>query len=87
MTDRIKKQELARRLAARMETDEPTADAWIAATVEELYRAIKSGECITLTGFGSFYVRPQRLQWVFKFNPAQRLRAALGWSSSYKDKR
>jgi hypothetical protein len=86
MADRIKNQELARCLAARMKTDERTADAWIDATVEELYRAIKSGACVTLTGFGSFYVRPQRMEWVFKFNPAQRLRAALGWSSSYKGK-
>jgi hypothetical protein len=84
MKGRMKKQELAHRLAARMKTDERTAEAWIDATVEELYRAIRSGECVTLTGFGSFYVRPRSMQWVFKFNPAQRLRAALGWSSSYK---
>jgi nucleoid DNA-binding protein len=51
---------------------------------ETLYEAIDSGECVTLPGFGGFYVKPAPDRWVFKFNPAQRLRAALGWSSTYK---
>ena len=44
-------------------------------------------ECVTLRGFGSFYVREERSSWVFRFNPGQRLRALFGWSSSYTGQR
>jgi DNA-binding protein HU-beta len=84
MTERIQKDELARRLAARMQTDMPTASAWVDAVVETLYESFQAGESVTLKGFGSFYVRPERSSWVFKFSPAQRLRALFGWSSTYK---
>jgi hypothetical protein len=84
MTEHIQKDELARRLAERMQTNIPTAEAWIDGLVETLYESFQAGESVTLKGFGSFYVRPERLTWVFKFNPAQRLRALFGWSSTYK---
>ena len=84
MTERIQKDELAQRLAERMHTDKATATDWIDAVVETLYESFQAGESVTLKGFGSFYVRPERSSWVFKFSPAQRLRALFGWSSSYK---
>ncbi len=87
MVERIQKDELARRLAARMQTDEATAAAWIDGLVETLYESFKAGEGVTLKGFGSFYVRPERESWVFKFSPGQRLRALFGWSSTYKGPR
>ena len=82
---RVQKAEIARRLAERMETNEKTAGAWLDALTETLYEAVAAGESVTLPGFGGFYVRPERETWVFKFNPAQRLRAALGWSSTYRE--
>jgi DNA-binding protein HU-beta len=87
VSDRIEKDELARRLAARMQTDTTTASAWIDGFVETLYESFKAGESVALRGFGSFYVRPERNSWVFRFNPGQRLRALFGWSSSYKGER
>jgi DNA-binding protein HU-beta len=84
MVERIHKDELARRLGERMQTDTQTAALWIDGLVETLYESFKAGESVTLKGFGSFYVRPERSSWVFKFTPAQRLRALFGWSSSYK---
>jgi DNA-binding protein HU-beta len=87
MIDRIEKDELARRLAARMQTDTATATVWIDGVLETLYESFKAGESVTLRGFGSFYVRPERSSWVFRFNPGQRLRALFGWSSSYKGER
>jgi hypothetical protein len=84
MTDRIKKEELAHRLASRMNTDEATAKAWIDGLIETLYDSFKAGESVTLPGFGGFYVRPEETSWVFKFNPGQRLRALFGWSSTYR---
>ena len=67
-----------------MEAEEETAAQWLEGVTETLYEAIKAGESVTLPGLGGFYVRPERETWVFKFNPAQRLRAALGYSSTYK---
>lgn len=82
MDGRINNKELAHRLATRMNTDQATAVAWIDALVDVLYESIKAGESVTLPGLGGFYVRPESHGWVFKFNPAQRLRALFGWSST-----
>jgi DNA-binding protein HU-beta len=84
MVERIQKDEIARRLGMRMQTDQATAAAWMDAVFETLYESFKAGESVTVKGFGSFYVRPERSSWVFKFSPGQRLRALFGWSSSYK---
>ena len=84
MAQRRQKSEIIQQLAKRMEAEEETATKWLDGVTETLYEAIKSGESVTLPGFGGFYVRSERDTWVFKFNPAQRLRAALGWSSTYK---
>lgn len=86
MTDRLKKEDFVRLLAARMKTDEATATAWVDGVVETLYESFKDGKGVTLPGFGGFYVRPEPESWVFKFNPGQRLRALFGWSSTYSGK-
>ena len=56
MPERIKKEELVRRLAARMGADETTATAWVDGIVETLYESLKAGESVTLPGFSGFYV-------------------------------
>ena len=86
MTDRLQKKDVVQRLARRMDTDEQTAAVWLDAFIETLYEAFKEGRSVTLPGLGGFYVRPHRDSWAFKFNPSQRLRALLGWSSSYQGK-
>ncbi|MDP9316834.1 MAG: HU family DNA-binding protein [Chloroflexota bacterium] len=80
----MKKQELVRHVAERMDTSEATASLWVDAVTETIFEQLRLGESVTLPRFGTFYVRPERTQWVFKFNPSQRLRAVLGWSSTYK---
>jgi len=60
-----------------------TSEKAVDAVLEEIYEALKRGECVSLKNFGTFYVRPERESWVFKFNPAQRLRKLFGWSSTY----
>jgi DNA-binding protein HU-beta len=84
MTERVKHKELVQRLATRMGADPTTADLWIDGITETLYECFRNGESVTIKGFGDFYVREERSHWVFKFNPGQRLRAMLGWSSKYK---
>jgi DNA-binding protein HU-beta len=63
--------------------DAPAVDAFL----EEICAALRRGHSVSLRGFGSFYVRPERESWVFRFNPAQRLRALLGWSSTSRGPR
>ncbi len=84
MSDRIDKTELIERIAKRSGNSAVTIEKIVDAMVEEIYEALKQGECITLKNLGSFYVRSGRENWVFKFNPAQRLRKLFGWSSTYK---
>lgn len=86
LTPRVQKTEFTRRLAERMQADEATAAAWLDGVTETLYESLKNGESVTLPGLGGFYVREERSTWVFRFNPAQRLRALFGWSSTYKGK-
>jgi nucleoid DNA-binding protein len=59
MTDRLKKEDFVRVLAARMKTDEATANAWVNGVVETLYESFKDGKGVTLPGFGGFYARPE----------------------------
>ena len=76
MSDRIEKPDVVR-LVVQRTSRQP-------ALVEEIYAAFKRGESVSLRNFGSFYVRPATEQWVFRFNPAQRLRKLFGWSSTYR---
>jgi DNA-binding protein HU-beta len=82
--ERIEKKDLVRRVAMRVNRDEGTVGEIVEATLEEVYVALKRGESVSLRDFGSFYVRPERESWVFKFNPSQRLRKLFGWSSTYR---
>ena len=82
--ERIQKKEIAHRLAVRMKTSETMSAMWLDAMPDALYESFKSGQSVTLSGFGNFYVRPERERWVFRFNPSQKLRALFGWSSTHK---
>lgn len=86
MSNRIDKKELVRRVSQRVVKGTGTVEEIVDATLEEIYQALKQGECVSLRNFGTFYVRPERRSWVFKFNPSQRLRKLFGWSSTYKGK-
>lgn len=84
MKGRIEKQELVDLVARHVNRDTVTVSEIVDATLEEIYQALKRGEPVSLRDFGSFYVRPERDAWVFKFNPSQRLRKLFGWSSTYR---
>ncbi len=81
---RLEKADIVRLVAQRTGAESGLVAEILDATLEEIYEAIKRGESVSLRNFGSFYVRPESRQWVFKFNPSQRLRTVLGWSSSYR---
>ncbi|HEV8638651.1 MAG TPA: HU family DNA-binding protein [Chloroflexota bacterium] len=84
MTERLEKPELVGLVARRVQRDVETVGEVVDATLAEIYEALKRGQSVTLRDFGSFYVRPERDTWVFKFNPSQRLRKLFGWSSTYR---
>ena len=82
-TSRLDRAGLVERVATRTGLSARTSDKAVEAVLEEIYETLKRGECVSLKNFGTFYVRPERESWVFKFNPAQRLRKLFGWSSTY----
>lgn len=86
MGDRIDRNDLVRTVSEETGHSPTTTGAVIDATLEAIYEAVKRGESVSLRNFGTFYVRPERNAWVFKFSPSQRLRAVLGWSSTYRGK-
>jgi DNA-binding protein HU-beta len=86
MGDRIHRNELVQIVSERTGHDLATTGTVIDATLEAIYETLKHGESVSLRDFGTLYVRPERDTWVFKFSPSQRLRAVLGWSSTYRGK-
>jgi DNA-binding protein HU-beta len=80
----LDKQQLIQRIAARTQKDRATVEAIVDGTLEEIYESLKQGESVSLRNFGTFYIRPERNGYCFKFNPSQRLRKMLGWSSTHK---
>ncbi|MBI1277973.1 MAG: HU family DNA-binding protein [Anaerolineaceae bacterium] len=84
LSNNIDKKELVNRIAQRVPLPSSTIERVVDATIEEIYESLKQGEGVTLRNFGTFYIDSRRSGTVFKFNPAQRLRAIFGWSSTYK---
>jgi DNA-binding protein HU-beta len=81
---KMSKKDFIKALALRMQTDEVTAERWVEAYTETLFEAFEAGQGVTIDGLGGFYVDRRQDSTAFKFNPSQKLRALLGWSSTYK---
>ena len=84
MRERLEKVDVVDRVSERLSRDPETVTEIVEAFLDEIYEALKRGGCVSLRGFGSFYVRPEPDSWVFKFNPSQRLRRVLGWALTYQ---
>jgi len=84
MSERIDKTQLVSRIAKRLSKTPAEIELVADAMLEEIYEALKREESVSLRNFGTFYIDVRRSGTVFKFNPAQRLRALFGWSSTYK---
>jgi len=84
MSSPISKKEFIQRLAVKMKTDEKTASIWLEGVTDTFYKTFSEGHGVTLTGFGSFYLDRRGSSCAFKFNPSQKLKSLLGWSSTYK---
>lgn len=85
MSNNVKNKEFVKLLAEKMNTDEKSAESWLTAVNETLLDCFESERGVTLTHFGNFYLRiTSRGDTVFRFNPSQKWRSVLGWSSNYK---
>lgn len=84
MSNNLSKKEFVQRLASRMGCDEETASVWLHGVTETFYEAFREERGVTLKGFGGFYLERRGRTCAFKFNPSQKLRSLLGWSSTYK---
>ena len=84
MSNSINKDELIQRVAAKTGQNKAVVAEIVDTTFEEMYQAFKREEKVTIRNFGTFYIDIRHSGTVFKFNPAQRLRALFGWSSTYK---
>jgi DNA-binding protein HU-beta len=80
----INKPTLIQRVSVQTGMDPHTVSDLLDAILDEIYKSLKQVESVALKNFGTFYIRPERTQSVFKFNPSQRLRKLFGWSSTYK---
>ena len=78
------KAQLVSRIARHLSKDAAEIEPVVDAVLEEIYAALKREESVALRHFGTFYIDVRGSGTVFKFNPAQRLRALFGWSSTYK---
>jgi nucleoid DNA-binding protein len=80
------KKEFTSLLARRMGVEEEMAKQWIDAYTDTLIDIFKAGEGVTIDGLGGFYLAKRGDGAAFKFNPSQKIRYYLGWSSTYSEK-
>ena len=84
MSTSVSKKEFIQIFAHRMNINEKEASRWVEGMIDTFYDIFNQGRGVTLTGFGSFFLEKRGSSCAFKFNPSQKLRKLLGWSSSYK---
>lgn len=74
--------------AQKMKVSEKTAQKYLDGIMEVMYPEFENGDSVTIQHLGRFYCRESSRSYdgqkIFKFTPAQKLKAILGWSSSYK---
>lgn len=80
----ITKKEFTKQFALKMGATEKEAAKWAEAYTDTLMDIFKTGEGVTLTGLGGFYIRQSSRGGIFKFNPSQQIRKLMGWSSTFK---
>jgi len=81
----ITKKEFIKQLSEKMETNEKEAEKWVEAYTQTLIDIFKTGEGVTITGLGGFHVSYGYGKTMkFKFNPSQKIKKMMGWSSTFK---
>lgn len=86
MVENLNKNELAERVAKRLNLDAKLVDSVADCMWDEIYNSIRQGRSVMIKDAGTFYVKRTSSTWVFKFSPSQKWRMMLGWASTYKGK-
>lgn len=78
--------EFIKAYAQKRGVKEETAQKNIDDILHILNEEFKQGESVTIQHLGKFYCRDSRSSGnkVFKFTPAAKIKAILGWSSTYR---
>jgi DNA-binding protein HU-beta len=79
----IKHKEFIKMYAQKASVSEEEAAKQISYFIETLFDGIKEHRPITIEHLGNFHVAEHKDSVAFRFNPAQKLKAILGWSSTY----
>ena len=82
--EKIKHKDFIKLYAEKMGCTEKEAERYLMGFIDTLYDGLKNIQPVTIEHLGSFYIAEKHGSRIFKFNPAQKLKAILGWSSSYK---
>ena len=80
----MKHKEFIKEYAQKMGCDEKTAEQQIEAFIEVVLDSMKQRDSLTIANLGKFYIEDRKDSTVFKFTPAQKLKAILAWSNTYK---
>jgi nucleoid DNA-binding protein len=80
----IKHKEFVKLYAQKSGISEAEAATQISNFVETICDGIREQRPITVEHLGSFYLAIHKDSIAFKFNPAQKIKALLGWSNTYK---
>jgi len=81
----VTKKEFITQLAEKMGAREKESEQWVEAYTQTLIDIFKTGQGVTITGLGGFHVSYGYGKTMkFKFNPSQKIKKMMGWSSTYK---
>ena len=79
----IKHKEFVTRYAEKMGCSEEEAVKYLKGFLYAFYEGIAERRPITIEHFGNFHLSEHSESIAFRFNPSQKLKAALGWPSTY----
>lgn len=79
----MNQKEVVKQLSTDLGVSETKAAETLEAVLDVIYANLKHGESVSLRNFGTFYINRKSSGTVFKFNPSQKMKKMLGWSSTY----
>lgn len=82
----MRHKEFLKAYAKKRNIKEGTAQKHLDDMLHILNEEFKKGESVTIQNLGKFYCKEGRYSdtKVFKFTPAAKIKAVLGWSSTYR---
>jgi len=76
--------EFIKQYAQKMGCDGQIGKQQVEGFIEVVLESMQKRESLTIEHLGKFYIEDRKVSTVFKFTPAQKFKATLGWSNTYK---